>query len=126
MEKLRIEKMKIATYHQQLEKVLAEEVNERERREIKKQQILEIKGATPSYWGTNAFEESFREINIRSDSSEFSIISQLLNDTIRIHDNKYGTIDKKNPTEFIVTKITRIHNKKLWHEYCFRRVITFF
>lgn len=123
IEKLRKEKMKIAEYHQQLEKALADEINERERRDIEKQRILTIKRDIPSYWGINALDESYREIKINPGSPEFTIIRDLLNDTIETHGDKYGTIYGKDPTEFLVTSVTRIHNKMLWHEYCFKKVI---
>jgi hypothetical protein len=122
IEKLRSETIKMASYHQQLEKALGEELNNRDRREIEKQRILAVRRDTPSYWGTNAFAEPYREINIRQESPEFSIINALLNGTIEGHKNKYGTIYRKDPTEFIITKITRIHNNNLWHEYCFKKV----
>jgi hypothetical protein len=124
IEKLSQERMKIATYHQQLENALAQELNDRERRELEKQRILEIKRDVPSYWGINAFDEPYREIQISPKSPEFNIIRDLLNDTIEAHGDKFGTIYKKDPTEFLVTNITRIHNKKLWHEYCFKKVNT--
>jgi hypothetical protein len=114
----------MATYHQQLRKALIEELDKRERREIEKQRILEIKGDTPSYWSINAFEQSYHETDISSQSSEFNIVSALLNDTIETHGALFGTIYKKDPTEFIVTKITQIHKKTLWHEYCFKKVNT--
>lgn len=122
VESLRKEATKFAMYHQHLENALAEELDKRERRELEKQRILEIKRDTPNYWGINAFDQSYREINIHPDSLEFNIISGLLNNTVETHNNQYGTIYGKDPTEFIVTRITRIHSKKLWHEYCFKKV----
>jgi hypothetical protein len=122
MEKLIEDTMKIATYHQQLEHALAQELDNRERREIEKKRILEIRRDTPKYWGTNAFDQPYREIEIRQGTPEFISLCGLLNNTIETHGNKYGTIYGKDPTEFIVTRINRIHNKKLWHEYCFKKV----
>ncbi len=122
IEKLHEEKTKIATYHRQLENALAQELNNRERREIEKQRILEIRRDTPNYCGTNAFNQPYREILIRQGSPEFISLCGLLNNTIETHGSKYGTIYGKDPTEFIITKINRIHNKKLWHEYCFKKV----
>jgi hypothetical protein len=122
MKKLNEDKMKIATYHQQLECALAQELDNRERREIEKKRILEIRRDTPKYWGTNAFDQPYREIEIRQGTPEFISLCGLLNNTIETHGNKYGTIYGKDPTEFIVTRINRIHNKKLWHEYCFKKV----
>jgi chromosome segregation ATPase len=122
IEKLREEKMKMATYHQQLEHALGKELDNRERREIEHQKILAVKRDTPSHWGINALSEMYREIDIRPNSPEFAMVSDLLNDTIENHGNNYGTIYGKDPTEFIVTKVTRIHNKKLWHQYCFKKV----
>jgi hypothetical protein len=122
MKALREEKTKIAMYHQQLENALAQELNNRERREIEKERILEIRRDTPSYWDINEFVQPYREIEIRPKSPEFNILCELLNETIETHGNNYGTIYGKDPTEFIVTKITRIHNKRLWHEYCFKKV----
>ncbi|UJR17101.1 hypothetical protein I4U23_003998 [Adineta vaga] len=111
----------MARYHQQLEKALAVATDERERCEIEKKRILSIPRDTPSYWGINAFEEPFREIDIRHESPKFRIIDDLFNSTIANHGNRFGTIYGKDPTKFIVTKITRIHNDKLWHEYCFKK-----
>ncbi|CAF4593331.1 unnamed protein product [Rotaria sp. Silwood2] len=99
IEKLREEKNKMAMYHQQLEHALAQEVENRERREIEKQRILEIKRDTPSYWGTNALAASYREIEIHPDFPEFNIINELLNSTIESHGNEYGTIYGKDPTD---------------------------
>jgi hypothetical protein len=120
--KLREEKTKIATYHRQLENALTQEVNNRERREIEKKRILEIRRDTPNYWGANAFDQPYREIQNRQGSPEFISLCGLLNNTIETHGSQYGTIYGEDPTEFIVTKINRIHNKKLWHEYCFKKV----
>ncbi|CAF2977014.1 unnamed protein product, partial [Rotaria sp. Silwood2] len=86
-------------YHQQLEHALAQEVENREWREIEKQRILEIKRDTRSYWGTNALAASYREIEIHPDFPEFNIINELLNSTIESHGNEYGTIYGKDPTE---------------------------
>jgi hypothetical protein len=122
IKKLCEEKKKMAMYHQQLEHALAQELDKRDRREIQKQRILITPRDTPIYWGTNAFSEPFRAIDIRQESPEFGIINDLLNSTIETHNNKYGTIYGKDPTEFIVTQISRIHNEKLWHEYCFKKV----
>ncbi|CAF3807132.1 unnamed protein product [Rotaria socialis] len=111
----------MATYHQQLEDALGDELDKREKRELEKKRILSIKRDTPSYWGPNAFEQPYREVDIQIGSAEFNIISQLLNDTIAVHDHKFGTIYRKDPTEFIVMNIHRVQNDKLWHEYCFKK-----
>ncbi|CAF4099011.1 unnamed protein product, partial [Rotaria sordida] len=71
--------------------VLEEEIDHRERRELERKQILAIPRQTPMYWGLNAFEESYREIELSNQSPEFNIIKQLLNSTISKHDNQYGT-----------------------------------
>ncbi|CAF4156824.1 unnamed protein product [Rotaria sordida] len=121
IEKLQRDFKKMAQYHQQLEQALGEELDKRERREIEIKNILPIKRDTPSYWGINAFVMPYREVYIGENSIEYNIISKLLNDTIESHDNHYGTINGRDPTEFIVTQIRRIQNKKLWHEYCFKK-----
>lgn len=122
IQKLQGELAEMAKYHQGLESALAEELEKRERRELEHQKILAIKRDTPSYWDSNTFQESYREIQLLSNSAEFNIISQLLNDTIETHDNNFGTIYGEDPTEFIVTKIIRIQNERLWREYCFKKV----
>ena len=124
IEKLRKDAKKMAEHHQGLEAALSEELNHRERREIEKKRILEIRRDTPNYWGSNALDEPFREIPIQSESAEFGIIDDLLNETIGRHGNRYGTIFGKDPTDFIITKLTRVQNRKLWHEYCFKKVRT--
>ncbi|CAF1308166.1 unnamed protein product [Adineta steineri] len=121
IEKLRQDKIKMAEYHLQLENDLALELDERERRESKKLHVYSIQRKTPNYWGINAFEVPYREINIRQESGEFTMINDLFNSTIGSHGNQFGTIYGKDPTEFIVTNIKRIHNDKLWHEYCFKK-----
>ncbi|CAF3833579.1 unnamed protein product [Rotaria sp. Silwood1] len=85
------------------------------------QNILRTKHHTPIYWGKKAFTESYHEINVNAGSTEFEIISDLLNGTIEHHGNKYGTIYGQDPGQFVVTSITRIHNKTLWEEYCFKK-----
>jgi hypothetical protein len=122
IEKLRQDQMKMINYHQNLENALIAELELREKREIEQQRILAIPRQTPSYWGPNAFSKSYREILISNESPEFDIINDLLNSTIEAHDNRYGTIYGKDPTEFLVTQIKRIHNIKLWNEYCFKKV----
>ena len=120
---LQEEKRRIGIYLQQLEKALAREANVRERLEEENKTVLKIKLDPPSYWGTNAFDEAYHEVEISSKSPEFSLLQDLLNNTIELHDSKRGTIYGKDPTEFLVTKIIRIHNRNLWHEYCFKKVI---
>ena len=97
-------------------------MNNRERQEIEKRRILEIKREAPSYWNSITFGKRFREVPIQPGSPEFGIIDGLPNDTIQSHDDKYGTIYGKDPTEFVITSFTRIQNRKLWHEYCFKKV----
>jgi predicted transcriptional regulator len=122
IDKLRQDKTNIINSHENLEKALTDEVELAERRELERKHILPIPQQMPSYWGPNAFSESYREIQISIESPEFHIINDLLNSTITTHDNQYGTIYGKDPTEFIVTQIKRIQNAKLWHEYCFNKV----
>ena len=122
IEKLRQQAKKMAEYHQGLESALAKELDDRERREIEKQRILAIRRDTPSYWGSNALDEPFREISIRRESPEFNIINDLLNGTIETHGHGVGTIYGRDPSEFKITKLSRIQNRKLWHEYCFKKV----
>lgn len=122
MENLRLQNEQIIAYQRQLENVVSKEMDEKERHEIEKQRILEVKLDTPNYWGRNAFDSPYREIEISSEAPEYSIVNDLLNSTIETHDNKYGTIYGEDPTEFIVTKITRIHNRKLWYDYCYKKV----
>ncbi|CAF3966170.1 unnamed protein product [Rotaria sordida] len=114
---------KLVTYNQQLEMVLEEEIDHRERRELERKQILAIPRQTPMYWGLNAFEESYREIELSNQSPEFNIIKQLLNSTISKHDNQYGTVNNRDPTKFLINRIVRIHNNELWHLYCFKKDI---
>ncbi|CAF1159463.1 unnamed protein product [Didymodactylos carnosus] len=95
--------------------------NNREPRELGKKRILAIRLDTPDYWGLNTFDAPHLKVDIRPGSPEFVRISRLLNTTIGTHDNKFGTIYGKDPTKFIVTKITRIHNQNLWHAYCFKK-----
>jgi hypothetical protein len=120
-------KMKMAMYHQQLPNELQQALNHRDIRQIEKQQILETRRDIPNYWGVNTFDQPYCQIEIHPESSEFNTLCELMNHTIGTHDNKYGTIYGRDPTEFIVTNITRIHNRNLWHVYCFRKVsiITF-
>jgi hypothetical protein len=122
IEKLRCDMAKMVKYHQSLEKALTDELDYRERREYEQQHNLAIPRQTPSYWGPNAFSESYREIQIPNDSPEFDIINNLLNATIETHGDLYGTIYGKDPTEFLVTQIKRIQNIRLWHEYCYKKV----
>ena len=122
IKKLEYDLKKMAEYHQQLEYALGKEIDKRERIELEKKKVLSVKRDTPNYWGINAFEMPYREVYIHENSKEFQMINQLLNDTIESHDNNYGTIYGRDPTEFIVTKICRIQNEKLWHEYCFKKV----
>ncbi|CAF1260012.1 unnamed protein product [Rotaria sordida] len=114
---------KLVTYNQQLEMTLEEEIDHRERRELERKQILAIPRQTPMYWGLNAFEESYREIELSSQSPEFNIIKQLLNSTISKHDNQHGTVNNRDPTKFLINRIVRIHNNELWHLYCFKKDI---
>ena len=120
--KLREQTVQIAKSHLQLENALIEELNNRERREIERQRILEIRRDVPNYWGIKTFDKPYHEIEIPSTSPEFLMVRDFLNQTIQSHGNQYGTIYDKDPTEFIVTKITRIQNKNLWHQYCFKKV----
>ncbi|CAF1137147.1 unnamed protein product [Rotaria sordida] len=119
--KLRQDLTKMVTYSQELEMALAEEINHRERRELERKQIVAIPRQTPGYWGPNAFEEPYREIEISTQSPEFDIINQWMNATISNHGNKYGTINGQDPTEFLTNRITRIHNNELWHVYCYKK-----
>ncbi|CAF5127941.1 unnamed protein product, partial [Rotaria sp. Silwood1] len=48
-------------------------------------------------------------------------IKQLINSTISQHNNKYGTVNGQNPTEFLIKKIVRIHNDELWHLYSYKK-----
>ncbi|CAF1099551.1 unnamed protein product [Rotaria sordida] len=119
--KLRQDLTEMVTYSQELEMALAEEINHRERRELERKQIVAIPRQTPRYWGPNAFEEPYREIEISTQSPEFDIINQLMNATISNHGNKYGTINGQDPTEFLINRIIRIHNNELWHTYCYKK-----
>jgi hypothetical protein len=122
IERLRKDQRKMVGYHQSLEKVLADELELREKRELERKHILAIPRQTPSYWGPNAFSKSYHEIQISNESPEFVIINDLLNSTITTHGHNYGTIRGKDPTEFLVTQIKRIENATLWHEYCYKKV----
>ncbi|CAF0935835.1 unnamed protein product [Adineta ricciae] len=119
--KLKSEQNKLVHYYQTLEKALADELDYRERRQLEKQHILTISQQTPSYWGPNAFTEPYREIVLSRQSKEFHMISSLINSTISLHDNQYGTVNGRDPTEFVVKQIKRIQNARLWHEYCFKK-----
>jgi hemerythrin len=120
--KLCQDQLNMINYHQNLEKALADELEYRERHEFEQQHSLVIPRQRPSYWGPNAFSESYREIQISNESPEFVLINSLLNSTIAIHENYYGTIYGKDPTEFVLTGIKRIQNIKLWNEYCYKKV----
>lgn len=122
VKKLREDAVRIAKSHEQLESALGQELENRERREIEKQRILEIRRDVPNYWGVKTFNEPYRQIEIQSSSPEFLMLRDFLNQTIQGHNNQYGTIDGKDPTEFIVTQITRIHNRSLWQQHCFKKV----
>ena len=122
VEKLREEKMKIETDCQLLENALAVEFEYREREEKRNCNILQIRREVPNYWGINALDEPYREIEINPTSHEFQILQSLMNETIEVHDAKHGTIYEKDPTEFIVTKVTRIYNRNLRQHYCFTKV----
>ncbi|CAF3895843.1 unnamed protein product [Rotaria sp. Silwood2] len=106
--KLRQDLNKMVTYNQQLEIALGEEIDHREQRELERKQILTIPRQTPVYWGLNAFEEPYREIEVSARSLEFDIIQQLLNSTISKHDNQYGTVNGHDPTEFLINRIDMI------------------
>ncbi|CAF0980389.1 unnamed protein product [Adineta steineri] len=121
IKKLRLDQTKMVHYHETLEKALIEELEYRERRELERQHILTIPRRTPSYWGSNAFSESYREILISNKSKEFDIINSLVNSTISKHGNRYGTINGQDPTAFVVKQIKRIQNIRLWHEYCYQK-----
>ena len=113
---------KIALHHQHLLNALAEEKNNRERRKIENQRILQIRRDTPIYWGNNVLDLPFRKILIPVNSPQFNVVEDILNNTIGKHGNKFGTIEDKDPTEFIVSSVTRIYNRDLWSRYCFNRV----
>ncbi|CAF3615889.1 unnamed protein product [Adineta steineri] len=121
IKKLRLDQTKMVRYHETLEKALVDELEYRERRELERQHILTIPRRTPSYWGSNAFSESYREILISNQSKEFDIINSLVNSTISKHGNRYGTINGQDPTAFVVKQIRRIQNIRLWHEYCYQK-----
>ncbi|UJR24402.1 hypothetical protein I4U23_005779 [Adineta vaga] len=108
-------------YEQKFEEILAKTHDDEEKREIERQRTLYISLQSPSYWGSNALKELYREIDISNTSPEFHIINELINSTITTHGNKYGTIYGQDPTEFIITKIQRIQNTTLWHEYCYKK-----
>lgn len=120
--KLRQDLSKLVAYNQQLEEALSKEINHREKREQERKNILAVSRQTPSYWGPNALEEAYREIELSISSPEFEIVSELLNSTISHHDNKYGTINGLDPTQFLINKIIRIHNRELWHMFCYKKV----
>lgn len=122
IDELRQDQLEMKGYNQNLEQVIREEFELRERRELEQQRVLAVPQQTPSYWGPNAFSESYREIQISNESPEFRLINDLMNLTITTHDNNYGTIYGQDPTEFIVTNIKRIQNKRLWDEYCCKKV----
>ena len=122
IDKLRQDQARISDSHGTLEKALADELELGERREHEQKRMLAIPLRAPSYWGTNAFQESYREIEILNTSTEFGLINELLTSTITTHNDQYGTIYGNDPTEFIVTQVKRIQNRNLWHEYCFKKV----
>lgn len=123
IKKLREDKLKMIRYYQSLEKALAQEIELREKCELEKKRILAIPRAVPSYWGLATFSESYREIQLLSESTEFCVIRDLMNSTIGTHGNKYGTVNGNDPTEFLITNVKRIRNTALWHEYCFKKVV---
>ena len=86
------------------------------------ERVLATEHELPVYWGKNVFTEPYREMNVHRNSNEFRIINDLLNSTIGQHGNSWGTIYKKDPVEFVVTKITKIRNRTLWDDYCYRKV----
>ncbi|CAF1258725.1 unnamed protein product [Rotaria sp. Silwood1] len=106
--KLRQDLTKMAKYNQQLQTMLGEELDNRDRREQERKRILAISRWTPFYWGPNAFEEAYCEIEISSESPEFNTIEQLMNSTISKHGNRYGTVNERDPTEFLINRIVRI------------------
>jgi hypothetical protein len=86
--------------------------------------VLTIEHKPPVYWGKNVLTKSYLERNVNPNSNEFRIINDLLNSTIGQHGNLWGTSYSRDPVEFIVTKITQVHNRDLWQEYCFKKVST--
>lgn len=122
IEQLRQNQLAMKIYNENLEQIITEEAELRERREIEEKRLLSIPQQAPSYWGPNAFSESRREIQLSNESSEFLLIKDLLNSTITTHGNLFGTIYGQDPTEFVVTEIKRVQNRRLWHEYCCKKV----
>ena len=122
IEQLRQDQLAMKTCNENLERIVIDETERRERREIEEKRLLSIPQQTPSYWGPNAFSESRREIQLSNESPEFRLIKDLLNSTITTHGNLFGTIYGQDPTEFVVTEIKRVQNRRLWHEYCCKKV----
>ncbi|CAF1501761.1 unnamed protein product [Adineta steineri] len=121
IEKLEQDQIEMRLYNQSLEQIIADDSEMHERRELEQKHSITIPKRPPSYWGSNAFSQSYREIQISNESPEFRIINDLMNSTIATHDNHYGTIYGRDPTEFIITEIKRIQNIDLWNEYCFKK-----
>ncbi|CAF4790446.1 unnamed protein product, partial [Rotaria sp. Silwood2] len=119
--KLRQDLDKMVMYNQKLETALKVEIDQREQRELERKRILTISRQTPSYWGPNVFEEPYREIEISAQSAEYDIIEQLMNSTISKHGHQYGTVNGRDPTEFLINRIIQIQNNELWHLYCFKK-----
>ncbi|CAF5110414.1 unnamed protein product [Rotaria sp. Silwood1] len=119
--KLRQDLDKMIIYNQQLKTALKTEIDQREQRQLKRKRVLAISRQTPFYWSLDSFEEPYREIEIPVQSVEYDIIEQLMNSTISKHGNRYGTVNGRDPTEFLINRIIRIENNELWHLYCFKK-----
>ncbi|CAF1393199.1 unnamed protein product [Rotaria sordida] len=122
VEKMRQDRTKMAMYNQQLEIALQKELDHREQHELERKQILAIHRQVPKYWHPNTLEEAYREYEISAQSEEFDVIKLLMNSTISMHRNRYGTVNGRDPTKFLINRILRIYNSELWHLYCFKKV----
>ncbi|CAF1297456.1 unnamed protein product [Didymodactylos carnosus] len=113
--------LKMTENRESLKQDLSHEIGKQEKLILGHKQILTIECTTPSYWGLNALSKHYCEIAIPQNTKDFSVLNDLLNLTVQTHGNKFGTICEKDPTEFIVTKISRIKNVKPWQDYCFKK-----
>ncbi|CAF1058620.1 unnamed protein product [Didymodactylos carnosus] len=116
--------LKMTENKEMLHQELSHDIDKREKCTVEHKQIFTIDCNTPFYRGLNALSKPYCEIVIPQNTNEFSVCSDLLNLTIETHGNKFGTICGKDPTEFIITKISRIENAELWREYCLKKVRT--
>jgi hypothetical protein len=90
--------------------------------------MLRVPLDEPAHWSLGGHHQAVdwgstvhQEVVLDTDSDEFRVVAGLMNVGVGDHNAKFGTVDGNDPAGFEVTGINRIHNKSLWHKYCFKR-----